>query len=1229
MKKTTLILLLTFILFYICKTQALPLSGSYNVGTGQTYTTLTANGGFFDAVNTNGLSGNVTVNITSDLTENAANSITQWAETGVGGYTITIKPSAAILRTISGNPNAPIINFNGADRVIIDGRFGGSGQYLLIRNHDGLYPAIGFINGAQNDTIRYCIIESSNNSTSSGTIIFSTTTGTTGNSNNVISNCDIRDRSDAAGIPCNVIYSAGTTTSASKYNSNNSILNNNIYNFYLNGGNSAGIYLGDGTSDWTISGNSFYQTVTRTPTSATGWNVIFIGSSSNNNHSILNNYIGGTTPSCGGTAWTVSGTASNFIYAIRFALSGVTTASNINGNTIANIDFTSTPATNNTLYFIGILIQAGIVNVGTTSGNSIGNSTSNGSVKVTLNGSAFNSFVRGIDHRTNGNISNNTIGSINLQGNISGAEEFDAISYQGTPSSAVTISNNTIGSGTTTNSIQTTNGSLDVNMNGIISSVNTASLTISGNTIANMNNTSTAGDAAVRGIYQVRATTAVMTIQNNNIFELSTAAINSNTTPVTCAAIGLTSGSSDVSQMISGNTIHGIRTTGNTDVYVVGMSHTERFSAGTLQKNKVYDLTNSSSTSGPAIYGLDAYWGNWNYYNNMVAITNGGASDNPSGNKTPEIQKNRVKVPYVPQDNSANGLCQVSSKDYETLSNPDKYDKPVTHEPKDVFTNGILIQAIHDEAEKGLILYYNTIYVGGNATSGSANSYCYDRPLTAWPTPVTMKDNLFYNNRTGGTGTHYAVGNEISPPNTNWNPGNYNAFVSPNAASVTAWGAGNSETIDQWRTSSGGDNQTWSTISANINSSNLFTSISTGNLNIQSGNTEAWIVAGKGIAIAGQSQDINGNSRSTSITSGCTDIGANEFAGTPPSSPNATVDNAPGSGVTSTYTLWGRTICKINWGTGGTSYPSSVNIKYYTGVIYVNAVTGNFSDSYWDVTPVGTLTNTTYDITWYFGDNETYTIASPSTSTRLAKWNSTWEVFSTQGTGVYQTELTWTSLTVKTRGLSTFSTYILTDGNAPLPVSMLYFNASASGRTVILNWATAWEMNNKGFDIERRTQTGSGNYSDWGAVGNVPGGGTTQQQRNYSYKDEKLRAGNYQYRLKQTDYNGNFEYFNLTNPDIVSINKPGIFDLHQNYPNPSNPKTKIDFEVPFTAKVSVKVYDFLGKEVITLVNETKDAGYYTTDFDGTNLASGVYFYRIIAEGSSQSFNKTMKMILIK
>jgi hypothetical protein len=192
-----------------------------------------------------------------------------------------------------------------------------------------------------------------------------------------------------------------------------------------------------------------------------------------------------------------------------------------------------------------------------------------------------------------------------------------------------------------------------------------------------------------------------------------------------------------------------------------------------------------------------------------------------------------------------------------------------------------------------------------------------------------------------------------------------------------------------------------------------------------------------------------------------------------------------------------------------------------------------------------------------------------------------------------------------------------------LPVTILSFTASVEKNNVQLFWTTETEVNNSGFRVERMNTKDN----NWKEVWFIQGHGTASEPHNYTFTDKKLQSSIYKYRLKQIDFNGNYEYFSLENDVIISA--PNNFSISQNYPNPSNPKSKIDYEIPLTGKVSIKLYDMLGREVLTLVSETKEAGYYTAEFDGTNLASGVYFYRIIAEGSAEKFSNTLKMILLR
>ncbi len=187
-----------------------------------------------------------------------------------------------------------------------------------------------------------------------------------------------------------------------------------------------------------------------------------------------------------------------------------------------------------------------------------------------------------------------------------------------------------------------------------------------------------------------------------------------------------------------------------------------------------------------------------------------------------------------------------------------------------------------------------------------------------------------------------------------------------------------------------------------------------------------------------------------------------------------------------------------------------------------------------------------------------------------------------------------------------------------LPVELASYTSTINQRNVTLNWVTSLETNNSGFDIERKSVT-----FDWSNAGFVAGNGTVTYPVNYSFTDRDLASGVYSYRLKQIDINGNFHYFNLNNEVIIGI--PSKFEVYQNYPNPFNPSTKISFDLPVDSKVNVTVFDLTGKKIVTLVDEVKTAGYYTDDFNASNLSSGIYFYRV----SAGNYTATKKMMLIR
>jgi hypothetical protein len=223
-----------------------------------------------------------------------------------------------------------------------------------------------------------------------------------------------------------------------------------------------------------------------------------------------------------------------------------------------------------------------------------------------------------------------------------------------------------------------------------------------------------------------------------------------------------------------------------------------------------------------------------------------------------------------------------------------------------------------------------------------------------------------------------------------------------------------------------------------------------------------------------------------------------------------------------------------------------------------------------------------------------------------------------------------TSETAYNPGLGDFLLIGSTGAN-PLPVELTSFTALPGKNNVELAWATATEVNNYGFDIERKTansqQLTANNQSlinNWTKVGFVDGHGTTNAPQSYSFTDASARVGKYSYRLKQIDHNGNFVY-SQTVEATVSI-MPGTIWLDNNYPNPFNPSTKISFVLGTKGHATLKVYSLLGQEVATLADgEFNDGEIQTFTFDASKYSSGIYYYQLKSGNGTQ----IKKMMLLK
>jgi len=219
------------------------------------------------------------------------------------------------------------------------------------------------------------------------------------------------------------------------------------------------------------------------------------------------------------------------------------------------------------------------------------------------------------------------------------------------------------------------------------------------------------------------------------------------------------------------------------------------------------------------------------------------------------------------------------------------------------------------------------------------------------------------------------------------------------------------------------------------------------------------------------------------------------------------------------------------------------------------------------------------------------------------------------GNGVQYSDFTWTNFD----GSATIGA---PNDSQILPVELISFTARVSGSDVNLSWTTATEVNNSGFEVERLIDT-----DEFITIGFIQGYGTTTEQKNYSFIDDNLSEGNYTYRLKQIDFDGTFSYSDEVNIEVIA---PMKFSLSQNYPNPFNPSTNIVFSLAVDSKISLRIFNVIGEEIESIVNETLTSGLHEITFDASAFNSGVYLYRLEAAGSNGiNFVEVKKMTLIK
>ncbi|MDZ4405918.1 right-handed parallel beta-helix repeat-containing protein [Prosthecobacter sp.] len=725
-----------------------PLSGTKTIGPTGDYSSI---GAAIVDIQVQTLSGALVLELQAayvSTVETFPLTFTNLGTTAVNTLTLRPQTGAASLSISSADTTAATVDLNGAQFLTLDGRPGGTGtvKQLTIANTSTSGVALRFVNEASGNLICYTVLKGVNTNASSGVIRFSTTTGANGNDDNILDHCEV---CDGASTPANGIYSIGTINSAAQNNSGNLVSNCNIFNFYSGSVDAAGVRLEGGNTGWTFTGNSFYQTTSRVAVAA-NIRAIYVNSTSGNNFAVTGNFIGGSAPNAGGAPWTTTGTTALYMFqGIRLS-AGTSTPSNVQGNTIQNIVWTSAfPGTGQPGAWEGVYLGTGAVNVGTITGNTIGSGSGTGSVSVTTSGTGATTF--GIRTASSGTvtIANNTIGAIT----VNGTDTSITASLTGISASVGTntISNNTVGSITTANSLNaatSSTSSTSQQVTGIFVLGLSTSASITGNTLANLNNNSSAA-GQIRGIV---TSAGVNTITGNTVRNLTTTSQNANTTTLQ-SVYGIIDTSTVAGQTVSQNTVHSLANTAATAAVSVTGIYFDGPTSGVnvIERNLVHSLAVSSNSASSQLNGMQFVIGVFTAQNNMVRVGRKADGTSTAGAAT--------------------------------------------------------VRGLHDNgADAGRNFYHNSVYVGGTQTSGAASTRAF-QGTTGVGNARTYQNNIFVNARgnSGATSKHYAVSYGGSGVNPAGLTAGGNIFRVSGTGGVLGFYSSDRSTLAAWQAATGQD----------------------------------------------------------------------------------------------------------------------------------------------------------------------------------------------------------------------------------------------------------------------------------------------------------------------------------------------------------------------------------------------------------------------------------------
>ena len=748
----------------------------------------------FSKLNDGTHKGSIVITITENLTEIASASLDSSGNPTGSSYTsVTLSPEVATPITISGTIAGPLVVLNGADNVTINGMNAGGASLTIYNDDNGTSSCtVRFINDAGNNKILNTVLKGAGTSSTLGIIHFGTGT-VAGNDGNKIADCYI----DGTGLAATCIYSAGTSTSSDLQNSSDTIQNCRVFDFFnATGSASTGVYLYSGNTSWYISANSFYQTVARsTATQSMHASVIIYPSWTSDAHIVKNNYSGGTAPGAINLL-TYTGTAINVVGYQGFNIQASGAGNMTEGNIVKNVTVVYSSASGtftNTGYYAYIGGFDGTINF---NNNTVDNFTVNNNggscagAGIIVNGRVLTAATT---VKPTFNLTNNTISNLVFNAGGAGSSQYYGIRIDVSSAASASLTATAIANPT---------------------------FNITGNSISNLSCATGGSTGYVRGIgilsSQGTGATATFwpkaTILNNTITNVAMNSPYASVTSPTAVGIAFlgytTTAYTTDSTIISGNTISDIKTTNTAEIssLVAGIYVTNGLYG--ITRNKIYNLSNGSpgATSTPFVVGINSrgIFGTGNTYivNNFISLG---------------------------KDNAGNSYAN------------------------NVYYFGILNNFITTRVHN---IYYNTVVIDGTVATGAYKSACYHRgsetfAVTANSTKTDLKNNIFINLRSGGTGSHYALS---AGGGTNPLASNYNNLYAANAATVGNWN-NTAQTFAGFQTSSAGDANSKSVTVAFVNSS-------IGDLHLSGASIGDVNLAGT--VLTGYTTDIDGLPRSSS-----------------------------------------------------------------------------------------------------------------------------------------------------------------------------------------------------------------------------------------------------------------------------------------------------------------------------------------------------------------------------